>query len=218
MCARMIQNFAFPSAVRRVADVLLAAALLPLAVPLCIVLLIAIRSESRGSPLFVQSRIGKGERPFKMLKLRTMRVNTEELPSHEVGDRQITRVGGVLRKLKLDELPQLANVLAGSMSLIGPRPCLPQQHELIEARRRLGLFALPPGVTGPAQILGLDMSQPQRLAEVEADYFRSRSLAKDLLLVAHTLAGAGSGDAANRSVQASSAPARSASAGPEDGP
>ena len=192
----MTHRILWGAAARRAVDVLLAGALLPLAVPLCIVLMIAIRWESGGSPLFVQTRIGKGERPFKMLKLRTMHLDTKELPSHEVGERQITRVGALLRKLKLDELPQLANVLTGSMSLIGPRPCLPQQRELIEARRRLSLFSLRPGVTGPAQVLGIDMSQPQRLAEAEADYFRSRTIGKDLLLVAQTLAGAGLGDAA----------------------
>jgi O-antigen biosynthesis protein WbqP len=160
--------------------------------------MIAVRVESRGSPLFVQTRIGRRGKPFKMFKLRTMRADTGDLPSHEVGYDPVTRVGRVLRTLKLDELPQLVNVLAGSMSLVGPRPCLPQQQELIDARNAHDLFRIRPGVTGPAQLRGIDMSQPLVLAEVEADYFQAASFAEDLAVLFHTVVGKGRGDAARR--------------------
>jgi len=131
-----------------------------------------------------------------MLKLRTMASGTGDRPSHQVGIAHVTRVGRILRKLKLDELPQLWNVLLGQMSLVGPRPCLPSQHELIAARAERGLFRLRPGVTGPAQLLGVDMSDPVRLAQTEAEYFRSSTLSGDLKILMRTAIGAGRGDAA----------------------
>lgn len=186
------------SPLKRALDVAACLLALPIAVPLCLLLMLLIRLESRGPALFVQVRMGRHLRPFRMLKLRTMASDTQDLPSHEVGHDRITRLGRILRKLKLDELPQLANVLAGSMSLIGPRPCLPSQAELIEARKKRHLFHLRPGVTGPAQLLGVDMSEPVRLAEVEAEYFRRATLRSDLRLILRTVFGGGSGDAALR--------------------
>lgn len=170
--------------------------LLPVVAPLCLVLMALVRAETPGSPLFVQTRIGRGRKPFRMLKLRTMLAATGDLPSHHVGEDRITRVGRLLRRTKLDELPQLLNVLSGAMSLIGPRPCLPSQAELIAERDRRGLFALRPGVTGPAQVIGIDMSDPARLAEVEAAYFARASLGSDLRILLGTVLGRGAGDAA----------------------
>lgn len=168
------------------------------AFPLCALLLVLIRLESPGSPLFVQQRVGRNQRGFTMLKLRTMRQGTVHAASHEVGAASITRLGAVLRKLKLDELPQLWNVLTGDMALIGPRPCLPSQTELIGERDRKGLFVLRPGITGPAQIAGVDMSDPARLAEVEAEYFEQDRGFGDLSLLIRTFLGGGCGDAARR--------------------
>lgn len=184
---------------KRTIDVALCLALLPLALPLCIVLLAAIRFETRGSPLFRQLRVGRGQRPFHLLKLRTMAANTRDLPSHEVDPVRITRLGAWLRKTKLDELPQLLNVLSGAMSLVGPRPCLPTQAELIIEREKHSLFRYRPGVTGPAQLLGIDMSQPRMLAEAEASYFCHAGTVDDLALIIRTAVGAGRGDAAVRS-------------------
>jgi O-antigen biosynthesis protein WbqP len=183
---------------KRLLDIVICLVLLPLALPLCLLLLLLIRLESRGWPLFVQQRVGRQLRPFRMLKLRTMASDTAHLPSHEVGQDRITRLGAILRRLKLDELPQLVNVLAGSMSLVGPRPCLFSQTELIGARQARGLFAFRPGVTGPAQLTGVDMSEPERLAEVEAGYFHKATLAGDLRLMLRTVFGGGAGDAALR--------------------
>ena len=183
---------------KRAIDILACLLLLPLAVPTSLILMLVIRAESRGSPLFVQLRVGRGLRTFRMLKLRTMASGTPDLPSHEVGFDRITRVGRFLRRSKLDELPQLLNIIGGTMSLVGPRPCLPAQAELIEARKARDLFRLRPGVTGPAQLLGVDMSEPVRLAEIEADYFRRATAWSDLRLILGTLFGGGAGDAAPR--------------------
>lgn len=181
---------------KRAADYAIALPAALVALPLCLLLVILIRLESRGNPLFVQWRVGRHRKPFRMIKLRTMKADTAHLPSHEVGAASITRLGRLVRKLKLDELPQLWNVLAGSMSIVGPRPCLPTQRELIEAREARGLFAFLPGVTGPAQLIGVDMSDPERLAEVEAGYFGKATLGGDLAIIARTFLGGGSGDAA----------------------
>ncbi|MEP9357603.1 sugar transferase [Sphingomonas sp. KR3-1] len=181
---------------KRVLDVALCLAAAPIAVPLCMLLLIAIRLESSGAPLLIQRRVGREGRVFPMWKLRTMFADTADLPSHQVGAARITRLGRILRKLKFDELPQLANVLVGQMSLIGPRPCLPSQQELIEARRIRGVLQYLPGITGPAQLMGVDMSEPVRLAEIEAEYCARASLRSDLQLLIRTALGAGSGDAA----------------------
>jgi lipopolysaccharide/colanic/teichoic acid biosynthesis glycosyltransferase len=167
-----------------------------LVAPVCLALIIAIRIESPGSPLFLQRRIGQNQRPFTMLKLRTMHAGTPDRASHEVSPARITALGALLRRLKLDELPQLWNVLVGDMGLVGPRPCLPCQAELVAERSLRGLFAIRPGVTGPAQLAGIDMSEPRRLADVEAEYFsRSRTIWNDVELLVRTLAGGGRGDA-----------------------
>jgi O-antigen biosynthesis protein WbqP len=179
-------------------DLVICLVLLVPATLLCLPIMLIIRLESRGSPLFVQARVGRNRAEFRMLKLRTMAAGTADLPSHDVGRHRITRVGRILRRWKLDELPQLLNVLGGSMSLVGPRPCLPSQDELIAARAERGLFALRPGVTGPAQLAGVDMSEPVRLSAVEADYFRRATPLGDLRLMVRTALGTGAGDAAAR--------------------
>ena len=181
---------------KRLIDLSVCVALVPLAVPISLLAMAVIRLEGEGSPLFVQTRVGRRQKAFRLYKLRTMRAATGDLPSHMVGGAQITRVGAVLRRTKLDELPQLLNVLNGTMSLVGPRPCLPSQSELIAEREKRGIFAFAPGITGPAQIEGIDMSDPARLAQVEADYFPSASLASDLAIMTKTVFGAGRGDPA----------------------
>jgi lipopolysaccharide/colanic/teichoic acid biosynthesis glycosyltransferase len=110
--------------------------------------MVVIRLESKGCPLFIQARLGRQQKPFRLLTLRTMAACAGDVPSHEISYDQITRTGAVLRRLKLDELPQLLNVLAGSMALVGPRPCLPHQSELIDERDRYDLFSMLPGSDG----------------------------------------------------------------------
>src|SRR5690606_1471671 len=123
---------------------------------------------------------------------------TVDKPSHEVDANEITRVGSFLRRTKLDELPQLANVFVGSMSMVGPRPCLLTQRDLIAEREQRGLYEFPPGVTGPAQLQGIDMSDPVLLAQTEAEYFMHATPVRDLTIMWRTAMGGGAGDAAAR--------------------
>ena len=118
-----------------------------------------------------------------------MREGTADAPSHETGAAAITPLGRWLRRLKLDEVPQLWNVIAGDMSMVGPRPCLPSQADLIEARARLGVDRLRPGITGVSQVAGLDMSQPERLAAMDATYLADMSISRDMTVLAQTVAG-----------------------------
>jgi len=126
-----------------------------------------------------------------------MHVATPNAASHEVGSSSILVTGRLLRRLKIDELPQIWNVLNGTMSFVGPRPGLPNQVELTEARRRHGVFDLVPGITGLAQIRGIDMSVPEKLALIDKDYSSPWSLVRDLRIIWATASGAGSGDAAS---------------------
>lgn len=183
---------------KRAFDLLLCILALPVAVPVCLLAMAAIRLDSRGSPLFVQTRVGRGGRAFRLLKLRTMACDTGDLPSHAVNPNRITAIGRFIRMTKLDELPQLVNVMAGDMSFVGPRPCLPSQAELIAEWERHGLYALRPGITGPAQVAGIDMSDPALLARTEAAYYPDATFGSDLALIVRTFTGAGRGDAANK--------------------
>lgn len=178
----------------RIIDLLAALLGLLILSPLIIVILISGVLDT-GDPLFLQRRVGRHQKTFILLKFRTMRKNTPSRASHEISIQQITRLGSFLRKTKLDELPQLWNVLLGQMSLVGPRPCLPIQEELIEERSARGIFEVKPGITGLAQIQNIDMSTPQLLAETEAqmlEYWSLKSYFKYILL---TTTGKGQGDA-----------------------
>lgn len=156
---------------------------------------LAVRLTSPGPGIFSQRRVGRHGAPFYCHKLRTMRTETPEVPSHEAAVSFVTPLGRFLRRTKLDELPQLYNVLRGEMSFVGPRPCLPTQVELIREREQRSLFELRPGITGLAQIRGIDMSDPRRLAEIDAEYANSASLQGDLrILMATVFKGAGRGD------------------------
>jgi O-antigen biosynthesis protein WbqP len=147
-----------------------------------------------GSPIFSQERIGRYQKPFMLLKFRTMRLNTESVASHLADASAITPFGSVLRRTKLDELPQLWNVLKGEMSLVGPRPCLFNQTELIEERVSLAVFAAKPGITGLAQVNNIDMSMPKLLAETDARMLQSLSVITYFRYIFMTLGGKGSGD------------------------
>lgn len=157
---------------------------------------VIIRATSPGPAIFRQVRLGRGEKPFVCLKLRTMHIDTGDHPSHEVGASAVTRFGSILRRLKLDELPQLWNVLIGEMSIVGPRPGLASQTTLIAMRRDAGIFSIRPGVTGFTQVAGLDMSDPARLTAVDTAYLRRMSLRTDLAVIFRTILGAGRRDAA----------------------
>ncbi|NJC34187.1 lipopolysaccharide/colanic/teichoic acid biosynthesis glycosyltransferase [Sphingomonas jejuensis] len=152
--------------------------------------------DDHANPFFVQTRLGRDERPFRLVKLRTMRIGTGDRPSHETARGNITRTGALMRRTKLDELPQLWNVLCGDMSFVGPRPGLPSQIELAESRRRYGVDRLLPGITGVSQVRGLDMSTPELLARTDGDYLGDWSAMRDIKLLIRTGLGSGRGDAA----------------------
>lgn len=147
-----------------------------------------------GAPLFRQERVGRNLRPFVLVKFRTMAVDTASVASHLASTASITRTGGFLRKTKLDELPQLWNVLRGDMSLVGPRPNLFNQEELMRIRDELGVYAVRPGITGLAQINDIDMSTPDLLAKTDAKMISEMSLKNYFLLIFRTITGAGAGD------------------------
>lgn len=179
---------------KRCFDLLAALLLAPIALPLCLLCVVAIRMQSPGSAVFSQIRVGRRQKPFTLYKLRTMSIGTGDMASHEVSAHQITQVGFFLRRAKLDELPQLVNVILGEMSFVGPRPCLPSQRLLIDERQARGVYALRPGITGPAQLAGIDMSTPVELAEADSEYLRAQDLLSDLRYMAKTAAGGGRGD------------------------
>ena len=147
-----------------------------------------------GSPLFCQTRVGRYQQPFLLVKFRTMRVGTVSVATHLADVTAITPFGRFLRRSKLDELPQLWNVLKGDMSLVGPRPCLFNQEELINEREARGVFAVRPGITGLAQLKGIDMSQPLLLAKTDADMMSLLTVKDYLRFVLLTTMGKGAGD------------------------
>lgn len=180
---------------KRLFDFSFAAFLLLPATFLIILACIFIKLDSAGPALFKQTRVGRNKVTFTMFKLRTMKANTGDRASHETSASQITKIGKILRKTKIDELPQIWSVLRGDMSFVGPRPCLPIQTELIEARSRSHAFSVLPGITGPAQIANIDMSTPEKLSQIDGRYVSEQSLRLDLTYIWITAFGNGSGDA-----------------------
>ena len=150
-----------------------------------------------GFPLFFQQRVGLNQKPFILVKFRTMRVGTASIASHFADASAVTRWGVFLRKTKLDELPQLFNVLKGEMSLVGPRPCLFNQTELISERELRYVFRARPGITGIAQLNNIDMSTPKLLAETDARMLDELDLPLYFQLIFLTVVGKGSGDRIN---------------------
>lgn len=147
-----------------------------------------------GAPLFFQRRVGRDQRPFTLIKFRTMRTGTGSVATHLVDTNAVTPFGHFLRKTKLDELPQLVNVLLGHMSLVGPRPCLPNQTELIHERDKRGVFTMRPGITGIAQVNEVDMSTPRKLARYDKLMMERLNLRRYFALLFATAFGKGSGD------------------------
>ena len=160
---------------KRLIDIILSfLGIVVLSLPMLIIA-IAIKCDSRGPVFFKQKRVGKNKKHFMILKFRTMRTDTpHDAPTHELNDpkRWITKVGGFLRKTSLDELPQLFNILAGSMSVIGPRPALWNQFDLIDERDKYGANDVRPGLTGWAQINGRDELPIPDKAALDGEYIK----------------------------------------------
>jgi O-antigen biosynthesis protein WbqP len=158
------------------------------------ILLFLIGYLETGSPVFHQERAGRGLKPFTLMKFRSMNINSASVATHLSKASSITLFGSFLRKTKLDELPQLLNVLKGDMSFVGPRPNLFNQDELIAEKLISGVYNVIPGITGLAQIKNLDMSRPKLLAETDANMiaeFNNFAYFKYILL---TVLGRGYGD------------------------
>ncbi len=163
-------------AVKRGLDVLLSAVLLVPALPVSVLACAAMYADDPGSVLFRQQRVGRGGRLFTLYKIRTMRA-----------DGHVTPVGRVLRHTSLDELPQLWNVLRGDMSLVGPRPLIPQEAEIHALREAAGVYALRPGMTGLAQIHGRDRVGAEEKVRWDAEYLQKLSLRQDAAILLATV-------------------------------
>ena len=175
---------------RRAIDVVVSALALALSAPLLALAALAVRLESRGHPIYRQRRIGRDGRPFEVIKLRTMVAGAESIGAGlavNEDDPRITRVGALLRRISMDELPNLINVLRGDMSLIGPRPTLPAQVERYTARQR-GRLAIRPGMTGWAQVNGRASLPWSERIELDLFYIANRSLMLDLRILWRTAA------------------------------
>ena len=147
-----------------------------------------------GSPIFKQKRIGKDMKPFNLYKFRSMHPETQSVATHLAKSSDVTKYGSFLRKTKLDELPQLWNVCKGDMSLVGPRPNLFNQLDLIEERQKRGVYDHVPGITGLAQIQEIDMSTPELLAKTDAEMLSSLTIGKYFHYIFATVSGKGRGD------------------------
>ncbi|HHQ4453903.1 sugar transferase [Aeromonas hydrophila] len=148
-----------------------------------------------GSPIFIQTRVGKNKKAFRLIKFRTMSVDTKSVASHLASSASITKFGSFLRKTKIDELPQLVNVLKGEMSLVGPRPNLFNQEELIAERDILGIYDVLPGITGLAQVKNIDMSTPKLLAQTDRQMIDNLTIVNYFRYIVMTATGSGKGDA-----------------------
>ena len=173
----------------RALDITVAGLGLILAAPLLAVAMIAIRLESRGSPIYKQRRVGKDGRPFDLLKLRTMVSGAEHVGAGlavNYGDPRITRVGAILRRFSLDELPNLVNVLRGDMAVVGPRPTIQAQVDQYTHRQRRRL-EVKPGITGWAQVNGRASLPWHERIELDVWYVDNRSFRLDLRILARTV-------------------------------
>lgn len=168
--------------IKRILDFIFALVGMILLLPLFIILILAIKIDSKGPVLFLQKRVGKNKKHFNILKFRTMRIDTpKDKPTHllENPEQYITKVGSFLRKTSLDELPQIWNILVGQMSIIGPRPALWNQYDLIEERDKYGANDLRPGLTGWAQINGRDELLIPVKAKFDGEYVQKMSFLFD---------------------------------------
>ena len=177
----------------RIYDILISFTILIIFAPIFIFVFIVCLIESK-EPIFIQKRVGKNQIPFNLIKFRTMKLSTPSLASHLVHKESITRFGRVIRTLKIDELPQLLNVIKGDMSLVGPRPCLFNQLELISLREELNIFRVKPGITGLAQVKGIDMSNPKKLSLTDSYMISKYNQINYFKYLFLTLFGRGIGD------------------------
>jgi O-antigen biosynthesis protein WbqP len=174
--------------IKRLLDLVIAGPAVILLSPLLLLTALAIHLEDWGPVLFRQERVGRNNQPFIIFKFRSMPVSAPSVPSAVAGTLRVTRVGALIRRTNIDELPQLLNVLAGQMSIVGPRPGLRVQIDLMAMRRTRGVDRLRPGLTGLAQVNAFDGMSDSQKVEWEARYLASLSLREDLTIVLRTFA------------------------------
>ncbi|WP_273426641.1 sugar transferase [Marinobacter sp.] len=177
----------------RVMDILFSALGLIVGFPILVAIFVVGLFDT-GSPLFMQERVGRYKKPFTLVKFRTMSRETKSVASHLANVSSITQLGHFLRRTKLDELPQLWNVLKGEMSLVGARPCLYSQEALIREREARRVLDHRPGITGLAQVNGIDMSTPELLAETDQKMLSSLGVKDYFSYIIQTVSGKGAGD------------------------
>lgn len=176
----------YSSAGKRVFDILASGLAILVLSPLLLVTALLIRLEDGGPALFRQARVGRDGDPFTVLKFRSMRVGSANVPSAQGAALPITRIGRFIRRTNIDELPQLFNILRGDMSVVGPRPPIPAQETLVAARRANGALAVRPGLTGLAQIESYDGMPESEKAEWDGRYASRVTLAGDLGIILRT--------------------------------
>ena len=175
---------------KRFLDIVLSAAGLLVLSPVLIVIAVAIKLDSKGPVLFKQKRVAKGKEHFQILKFRTMYADVpKDVPTHLLADpdSKITKIGRFLRKSSLDELPQIWNILVGEMSIIGPRPALWNQFDLIAERDKYGANDVRPGLTGLAQVMGRDELPIEVKAKYDGDYAQNVTFANDVKIFFKTI-------------------------------
>ncbi|GAB1258020.1 sugar transferase [Aurantivibrio plasticivorans] len=177
----------------RLFDIFLSVLGLSVTAPIILIITI-IGTVDTGSPIFLQKRLGKNKKIFTLIKFRTMHRDTASIATHLASSTSVTKFGGFLRRTKLDELPQLINVLLGNMSLVGPRPGLPNQVDLTQYRDEFDIFKVRPGITGLGQIMQVDMSTPRKLARYDSVMITRMSVTLYISLIFSTMLGKGSGD------------------------
>ncbi len=182
---------------KRFMDIVLSLGAIIVLSPVLLVLAVLIKLDSKGPVLFRQKRVGKDKNHFEILKFRTMYADVpKDVPTHLLADpaSKITKIGGFLRKSSLDELPQIFNILKGEMSIIGPRPALWNQFDLIEERDRYGANDVRPGLTGLAQIMGRDELPIEVKAKYDGDYVKNITFANDVKIFFRTISSVASAD------------------------
>lgn len=171
---------------KRLLDIISSFAALVVLSPLLALTALSIRLEDGGPSLFRQRRVGQKGREFILLKFRSMPVNATNVPSGQAQTHPITKVGRIIRRTNFDEIPQLINILKGDMSMVGPRPALPVQEELVEMRRRNGSLDCRPGLTGLAQINAYDAMPEEEKAKWDGECARKQSLSLDIKIILNT--------------------------------
>ncbi|QMV41715.1 sugar transferase [Cohnella cholangitidis] len=174
---------------KRVFDLVISIPTLIVLLPVLLFLAVVIKLDSKGPVIFKQKRSGRNHTLFTIYKFRTMKVDTPDIPTHLLNNPEvyISRVGRILRKTSLDELPQLFNILKGDMSIVGPRPALHNQLELISMREQFNVHRIPPGLTGWAQINGRDDISDEMKAQYDLYYLQNHNLWMDIKIIFRTV-------------------------------